>query len=65
MQAVNIIGLTKYIDEVITVLGESGVFHPDEVSAFYTELQEFTHVPTNSTYAEHQYWLIVFRRSRN
>ena len=35
MQAVNIIGLTKYIDEVITVLGESGVFHPDEVSAFY------------------------------
>ena len=53
MQAVNIIGLTKYIDEVITVLGESGVFHPDEVSAFYTELQEFTHVPTNNTYAEH------------
>ena len=52
MQAVNIIGLTKYIDEVITVLGESGVFHPDEVSAFYTELQEFTHVPTNNTYAE-------------
>ena len=49
----NIIGLTKYIDEVITVLGESGVFHPDEVSAFYTELQEFTHVPTNNTYAEH------------
>ena len=53
MQAVNIIGLTKYIDEVITVLGESGVFHPDEVSTFYTELQEFTHVPTNNTYAEH------------
>ncbi len=49
----NIIGLTKYIDEVITVLGESGVFHPDEVSTFYTELQEFTHVPTNNTYAEH------------
>lgn len=53
MRAVNIIGLTKYIDEVITVLGESGVFHPDEVSTFYTELQEFTHVPTNNTYAEH------------
>nr|WP_316622106.1 V-type ATPase 116kDa subunit family protein [uncultured Ruminococcus sp.] len=53
IRAVNIIGLTKYIDEVITVLGESGVFHPDEVSTFYTELQEFTHVPTNNTYAEH------------
>ena len=52
MHAVNIIGLVKYIDEVVTVLGESGVFHPDEVSNFYTELQEFTHVPTNNTYAE-------------
>ena len=52
MQAVNIIGLTNHIDEVITVLGESGVFHPDEVSNFYTELQDFTHVPTNNTYAE-------------
>ena len=53
MQAVNVIGLVKYIDEVVTVLGESGVFHPDEVSNFYTELQDFTHVPTNNTYAEH------------
>ena len=35
MQAVNIIGLMDYIDEVITVLGESDVFHPDEVSDFY------------------------------
>ena len=53
MKAVNIIGLTQYIDEVITVLGESGEFHPDEVSNFYTDLQDFTHVPTNNTYAEH------------
>lgn len=53
MQAVNIIGLTDHIDEVITVLGESGEFHPDEVSNFYTDLQDFTHVPTNNTYAEH------------
>ena len=52
MQAVNIIGLMEYIDEVITVLGESGVFHPDEVSNFYTDLQEFTHLQTKNSYAE-------------
>ena len=52
MQAVNVIGLMEYIDEVITVLGESGVFHPDEVSNFYTDLREFTHLQTKNSYAE-------------
>ncbi len=52
MQAVNIIGLMNHIDEVITVLGESGVFHPDEVSNFYSNLQEFTHLQTKNSYAE-------------
>ena len=36
MQAVSIIGLTRDIDNVISVLGESGVFHPDDVSSFYS-----------------------------
>lgn len=36
MQAVNIIGFMDEIDDVITVLGESGVFHPDDVSVFTT-----------------------------
>ncbi len=52
MQAVNIIGLMNHIDEVITVLGESGAFHPDEVSNFYSNLQEFTHLQTKNSYAE-------------
>ncbi len=52
MQAVNVIGLMNHIDEVITVLGESGVFHPDEVSNFYTDLKEFTHLQTKNSYAE-------------
>ena len=52
MQAVNVIGLVDYIDEVITVLGESGVFHPDEVSNFYSDTQGFTHLQTNNSYAE-------------
>ena len=52
MQAVNVIGLMEHIDEVITVLGESGVFHPDEVSDFYKNTRDFTHLQTNNIYAE-------------
>ena len=52
MQAVNIIGLMNHIDEAITVLGESGVFHPDEVTNFYPDVKDFTHLQTKNSYAE-------------
>ena len=52
MQAVNVIGLMNHIDEVITVLGESGVFHPDEVINFYPDVRDFTHLQTKNNYAE-------------
>ena len=52
MQAVNIIGLMDHIDEVITVLGESGAFHPDEVSSFYKTTRDFTRLKTKNIYAE-------------
>ena len=52
MQAVNIIGLMEHIDEVITVLGESGVFHPDDVTSFYKDVKDFTHLQTKNSYAE-------------
>ena len=52
MQAVNVIGLMNHIDEAITVLGESGVFHPDEVTNFYPDVQDFTHLQTKNNYAE-------------
>ena len=52
MQAVNVIGLMNHIDEVITVLGESGVFHPDEVTNFYPDVEDFTHLQTKNNYAE-------------
>ena len=52
MQAVNVIGLMDHIDEVITVLGESGVFHPDEVDNFYPDVKDFTHLQTKNSYAE-------------
>ncbi len=52
MQAVNVIGLMDHIDEAITVLGESGVFHPDEVNNFYPDVKDFTHLQTKNSYAE-------------
>lgn len=52
MRAVNVIGLLDYVDEVVAVLGESGVFHPDEVTNFYHDLQGFTRLQTNTNYAE-------------
>lgn len=52
MQAVNIIGFMEDIDDAITVLGESGVFHPDDVSVFYSDTQGFSHLQTNNIYAE-------------
>lgn len=52
MQAVNVIGMLDYIDEVITVLGESGAFHPDEVNNFYKDLKGFTRLQSNNSYAE-------------
>ena len=51
MQAVNIIGFMDEIDDVITVLGESGVFHPDDVSVFYNNTQGFSHLQTKNIYA--------------
>ena len=52
MQAVNVIGFMEDIDDVITVLGESGVFHPDDVSVFYNDTRGFSHLQTKNIYAE-------------
>lgn len=52
MQAVNVIGMINDIDDVITILGESGVFHPDDVSTFYSDTKNFTHLQTKNIYAE-------------
>lgn len=52
LQALNVIGLMEHIDEAITALGESGVFQPDDVSNFYENVQDFTHLQTKNTFAE-------------
>ena len=50
MQAVSIIGLIDNIDDVITVLGKSGVFQPDNVTDFYGDTKDFTHLQTKNIY---------------
>ena len=52
MQAVNVIGMIDDIDDVISVLGESGAFHPDDVPAFYSDTKDFVHLQTKNIYAE-------------
>ncbi len=46
LQALNVIGLMEHIDEAITALGE------DDVSNFYDNVQDFTHLQTKNTFAE-------------
>lgn len=41
MKFVSVIGLMKNLDEVITVLGYSGVFHPDDATEFFSETDKF------------------------
>lgn len=52
MQSVNIIGLMDDIENVVNILGESGVFHPDDVTTFYSDVREFSHLQTKNIYAE-------------
>lgn len=52
LQTLSVIGLMDHLDEVITILGESGVFHPDDVGNFFENVQDFTHLQTQNTFAE-------------
>ena len=62
MRSINIIGLTESINDVVTVLGESGVFHPDDVSAFYSDIKHFSHFQNKNIYAD---LLAEFKESIN
>ncbi|MEE1318502.1 MAG: V-type ATPase 116kDa subunit family protein [Ruminococcus sp.] len=52
MQSVNIIGLMDDIENVVNILGESGVFHPDDVNSFYSDIREFSHIQGKNIYAD-------------
>ena len=53
----------EHIDEVITVLGESGVFHPDEVSYFYkNKTPESLYIKTPRLFRFFMFFVSVFPR---
>lgn len=45
IKVLNVIGRISELDEVTTILGKSGVFHPDNALAFYSDTSEF--IPLN------------------
>lgn len=45
IKILNVIGRMSELDEVTTALGKSGVFHPDNALAFYSDTSEF--IPLN------------------
>ncbi|QAT49791.1 ATPase [Caproiciproducens sp. NJN-50] len=45
IKILNVIGRLSELDEVTTALGKSGVFHPDNALAFYSDTSEF--IPLN------------------
>lgn len=44
MKVLSIIGMTRHLDKVVTVLGKSGVFHPDDALEFFSETEKFVPV---------------------
>ena len=44
MKLLSIIGMTGNLDKVVTVLGKSGVFHPDDALEFFSETDKFVPV---------------------
>ncbi|QNK41108.1 V-type ATP synthase subunit I [Caproicibacter fermentans] len=45
IKILNVIGRMSELDEVTTMLGKSGIFHPDNALAFYSDTSEF--IPLN------------------
>lgn len=52
IKLISIVGLTKYLNNVVDLLGKSKVFHPDEVAEFYSDTRNFEHIPNKNNYAE-------------
>ena len=48
MKLLTLIGMTDHLDEAIAVLGESGVFHPDDAAEFFSEIDRFIPVASKN-----------------
>lgn len=52
IKAFSIIGHKSAINDVVSILGKSKVFQPDEVSNFYSDIQGFNRFTSQSKYSE-------------
>ena len=52
MKAVSVIGVQKYFDKVIDVLGSSQAFQPESVATFYSDTESFVSFSEPNRYAE-------------
>lgn len=52
MKAISIIGLMPDLDKVIKACGVSEVFHPDEVTNFYSDTRKFSHLVEKNPYSD-------------
>ncbi len=48
MKLVSVIGMVNHLDEVVTTLGKSGVFHPDDAIEFFSETEKFVPISTKN-----------------
>lgn len=48
MKFLSIIGMLDHFDEVVEVLGYSGVFHPDDATEFFSETDKFLPINTKN-----------------
>lgn len=48
MKLVTIIGMNSFLDETVSYLGHSGVFHPDDATEFFSETERFLPVTSKN-----------------
>lgn len=52
MKLVSIVGLMPYLDDVMQVCGESGLFHPEDALTFFSDTRDFSAVREENPYTE-------------
>lgn len=48
MKLITIIGMNNFLDETVSMLGHSGVFHPDDATEFFSETERFLPVSSKN-----------------
>ena len=48
MKVISIIGMMEHLDEVVSVLGHCGVFHPDDATQYFSESDRFLPVSSRN-----------------